>query len=199
MKKLLKIFFLVIWGGLFILFPFGLALGAPPDGIPWKKLETKHATICYQSREDLKKFNSKIKYTPGAWGLKDLFSSSSSNDLKSKIKRKVDAVYQRAQEILDMRKRMKKVIIHLYPSQKDLHVAYGNIYKESFRSYKTNSKPRAWYTHSYKTIYLNLDDLHEGILAHEMAHAIIDHYLLVRPPSATAEILARYVDKHLLR
>jgi hypothetical protein len=40
------------------------------------------------------------------------------------------------------------------------------------------------------TIYLNVDDLHEELLAHEMAHAIIDHYLLVRPPPATAEILA---------
>jgi hypothetical protein len=39
--------------------------------------------------------------------------------------------------------------------------------------------------------------MHEGILAHEMAHAIIDQFLTVRPPSATAEILARYVDGHL--
>jgi hypothetical protein len=30
-----------------------------------------------------------------------------------------------------------------------------------------------------------------------LAHFIIDHYLLVRPPAATAEILARYVDSHL--
>jgi hypothetical protein len=35
------------------------------------------------------------------------------------------------------------------------------------------------------------------MLAHEMAHSIIDHYLRVRPPHATAEILARYVDGHL--
>jgi len=35
------------------------------------------------------------------------------------------------------------------------------------------------------------------MLAHEIAHAIIDNYLSVRPPRATAEILARYVGKHL--
>jgi hypothetical protein len=40
-------------------------------------------------------------------------------------------------------------------------------------------------------------DLHEGMLAHEMAHCIIDYFLLVRPPVASAEILARYVDEHL--
>ena len=37
----------------------------------------------------------------------------------------------------------------------------------------------------------------QGMLAHEMAHSIIDHYLTVRPPKRSAEILARFVDKHL--
>ena len=44
---------------------------------------------------------------------------------------------------------------------------------------------------------MNAEDVHEGMLAHEIAHSIIDHYLLVRPPRATAEILSRYVDAHL--
>ena len=57
----------------------------------------------------------------------------------------------------------------------------------------------AWYLYQYHSIYINLEDLHEGILAHEMAHSIIDHYLIIRPPGATAEILARYVDSHLFR
>jgi hypothetical protein len=39
--------------------------------------------------------------------------------------------------------------------------------------------------------------MYEGILAHEIAHSIIDNYLLILPPKATAEILARYVDEHL--
>ena len=44
-----------------------------------------------------------------------------------------------------------------------------------------------------------MQDVHAGMLAHELAHAIIDHYLTVRPPAQTAEILARYVDSHLDR
>jgi hypothetical protein len=54
-----------------------------------------------------------------------------------------------------------------------------------------------WYTHANNTVYLNLNDFQEGMLAHELTHAIVDHYLLVRPPHATAEILARCVDNHL--
>jgi hypothetical protein len=34
-------------------------------------------------------------------------------------------------------------------------------------------------------------------LAHELAHAIIDHYLIVQPPKSTAEILARYTEEHV--
>jgi hypothetical protein len=85
---------------------------------------------------------------------------------------------------------LKKVTVNVYHNKKQLHAAYWRIYKKP-------CKLRAWYIYEYNTIYINVGDLHEGMLAHEMAHSIIDHYLTVRPPGATAEILARYVDSHL--
>jgi hypothetical protein len=69
--------------------------------------------------------------------------------------------------------------------------------KEAIQNYQTSISIRAFYIQKNDTIYLNIDDLHEGMLAHEMAHAIIGRYFLVRPPRSTAEILAQYVDKHL--
>jgi Zn-dependent peptidase ImmA (M78 family) len=107
-----------------------------------------------------------------------------------KLKKKVDALYERVQEILDMRKRIKKVTINIFQNKKQLRAAYQEIYKKP-------CKLRCWYIYEYNAIYINANDLHEGMLAHEMAHSIIDHYLTVRPPRATAEILARYVDSHL--
>ena len=65
------------------------------------------------------------------------------------------------------------------------------------RIYHRKATVRGWYVYAYNTVYLNVQDVHEGMLAHELGHAIIDHYLEVRPPRATAEILARYVDKNL--
>ncbi len=55
--------------------------------------------------------------------------------------------------------------------------------------------PLAFYGNG--TIYSHIDDINRGRLAHEMAHHIIDTYLLVRPPSKTAEILAQHVEKML--
>jgi len=165
-----------------------------PDLPEWQTFETKHTIIHYQSSEDLKEFNKKLDCFSGGWGFMRIFSGSDSDNLKKKIRKKVDTLYEKVREILDMRKRTRKVNIKIYSNKNQLKIAYRKINKRSDRSYKDSTSPRAWYIHQSKSIYLNVNDLNEGMLAHEMTHAIVDHYLLVRPPKATAEILARYVD-----
>lgn len=161
-----------------------------PNNNQWQRLETKHTTLQYHAEKDLEQFNNMIDYSPASMGLQGLFSKPDSDDFTDKIKQKVDAVYQRVQEILDMRKMMDKININIYPDQKELHAAYYDMFQKTCNL-------RAWYIYETNTIYINAADMHEGILAHEMAHGIIDHFLSVRPPAATAEILARYVDGHL--
>jgi hypothetical protein len=119
-----------------------------------------------------------------------MFSGSKSGNMESRLKTKMEALYKRVQDILDMHKKMEKISINLYHNEEQLKDAYMRIYNQPCRI-------RAWYEFRHNTIYINVNDVHEGMLAHEMAHGIIDHYLLVRPPTATAEILARYVDSHL--
>ena len=173
-----------------VFFMYGAAKGASSSDIDWQTLETKNAIVRYQSLEDLKRFNKKIKYRTGHSVLKGLFSSSGPNDLADMVSKKVDALFERAQQILDMRKKINKVTINVYHDKKQLHKTYERIYRRP-------SRIRAWYEYRFHTIFICIEDVHEGMLAHEMAHGIIDHYLKVRPPSATAEILARYVDTHL--
>jgi hypothetical protein len=156
----------------------------------WKRIETKHTIIQYETIDDLKQFDGKIDYSKGRFTLKGLFSGADPNDPGGSIKRKVDLLFERVQEILDMRKKTNKVIMNLYPNKKRLHEAY-------FAITHTECRIRAWYIYESNTIYINKDDVHAGMLAHEMAHSIIDHYFSARPPRATAEILARYVDRHL--
>jgi len=164
------------------------------DNVSWKNLKTRYVTLRYKTDEDLKAFNRNIEYSAGmsSSGLDHLFKEPDSTGFKDELKNKVDAIYKRVQEILDMRKKMESVKVNIYHDKKDLHEAFLKIYKK-----KTSL--RAWYIFEYHTIYMSTDDMHAGMLAHEMAHSIIDHYLSVRPPSATAEILARYVDSHLLK
>jgi len=178
----------ILWAILISVYPFGAVEAS--GGIAWRSIETGHAVIRYQSPEDLAKFDKKVDYSPGEWGITRLFSKRDSDDLPGTVKKKIDALYERVMDILDMRKRMKKVTINIYRDKEQLYAAHHGIYK-------TDPPYRAWYEYENNTIHVNADDLTEGILAHEMAHSIIDHFLVIRPPKATAEILARYVDRHL--
>ena len=165
-------------------------LSAEPFSESWQRLETKHTTICYRTPSDLDKFDRMVAYSPGQWVFPNPFRKSVSEDRLQKMGQKIDTLYERVQEILDMRKWFKKVSINLYADKKALDAAYVELYRQP-------CQVRAWYEFTFNTIYVNVDDTQEEILAHEMAHAIIDHYLLVRPPAAAAEILARYVHTHI--
>ncbi|OKY76352.1 MAG: hypothetical protein BM485_03695 [Desulfobulbaceae bacterium DB1] len=169
----------------------GSSWAATIYGGKWQQLETRHAVLLFESREVLDLFAGKIRYDrrrdPAAHLL---VPSDETGD--NGITEKIDALFMRVQEILDMRRKMEKVTIKIYPDTGSLR----DVYQRLFRS---KDAMRAWYLYEKNTIYVTVADVHEGMLAHEMAHAIIDHFFSVRPPSATAEILARYVDKHLTR
>ena len=59
--------------------------------------------------------------------------------LKDKIKIKMDALYERVQEILDMRRRMKRVAIDIYPDKMQLYSASGRMSKKDRRYSDRNS------------------------------------------------------------
>lgn len=175
---------------IFLFFIQGFFSAFASDELNWLEIKTRYAILFYQTPEDLIEFNKKINYSPGLSGLGWLTYGSSKRSLEDRLKTKIDAIFKRVQQILDMRRKIERVHINLYQNKGQLGEAFKGLYQKECRF-------RAWYVFEKHTIYLNLEDLHEGMLAHEMAHAIIDHYFTMRPPSATAEILARYVDSHL--
>ena len=156
----------------------------------WQRVETKHTIIQYQSSEYLVDFDDTINYSPDGFSFGNLFSNSDPKNPAGSLAKKLDALYERVQHILDMRGNLKKVRINLYPNKTELAEAFRTITGQECRV-------RAWYIFEVNTIYVNIDDIDAGMLAHEMAHSIIDHFFTVRPPEATAEILAVYVDQHL--
>jgi hypothetical protein len=176
------------------LFIFGnIAHADTTKDIVWKRLETKHTIIHYQAFKDLAKFCSKVKSHPDHWGLAAILRSQSRyQTIIDMVCQKADNLFEKVQKILSMKKKMYKVHIQLFANKARMNEAYEYIYRKECNI-------RAWYRVRNNTIYLNANDLSERILAHEMAHAIADNYLLVRPPRQTAEIIARYVDKNLTR
>lgn len=176
-----------------VLFPGSLTVGVyakVTEDSGWHHIATRHTIIHYQSIGDLNQFNRKVAYHTGKWGVLSTIFGSNSDALHDKIRKKVDGIFEKTQHLLGMRKPMDKVHIYICRDRKQLN-------DHSISIYGRPSRFRAWYVYQLNAVYVNRGDLDEGILSHELAHSIIDHYLLVRPPKATAEILASYVDLHL--
>lgn len=166
--------------------------GAAEDAAsrPWALLKMQYINIFYTESAHLERLNKKIRYSPGGGSFSSFFSSTGKKNWESDFKDKINAMFEKVQRILDMRKAMRKVTIKVFGDPDDLQ-------REYFRIFKLRDAPRAWYIFKYNTIYINVKDVNEGMLAHEMAHAVINNFMGIRLPRATTEILARYVDEHL--
>ncbi|MGB3400470.1 MAG: hypothetical protein WBA34_09940, partial [Candidatus Deferrimicrobiaceae bacterium] len=69
---------------------------------PWQRIESQHTFIQYITLKDLEKFDSSIHFKPRKWGAKNLFSLVSAKDPVDSIKQKVDALFDKVEQILGM-------------------------------------------------------------------------------------------------
>ena len=156
----------------------------------WQQIHTENTIIYFQNLDDLHQFNTRINYGLNNQKAVRTLEQKADSSLAEIIAEKIDALFRRSQEILEMQGFTNKINVKIFKNRQQLSHAFYKLYKKECNA-------RAWYTHERLTIFVQLDDIHEGILAHEFAHAIIDHYMIIPPPGKPAEILARYVDTHL--
>ena len=162
-------------------------LSASPAWATGATLESNYVRLVFSNRDGITQMNKKIKFG----GSDGWFSSSDPAAVEKRLLEKVDAIYDKVQRILDMRKpQEQKVLVRVASDEDELAATF-------LRIFKRKGSARAWYVYEYNTVYINAQDVNEGMIAHEFAHSIIDHYLAARPPRASAEILATYVDKYL--
>ena len=178
---------ILIYSGWFIESAVAVESGASDA---WQKIDTYYTTIEYRSLKDINKFEKRINFSPEKSGLKSLFTASRSKDAVESLKKEIDEIFVRVQDILDMRGKIIKPVIRLYPDKKSLQDVHFKLTGEKLRT-------RAWYVYEHNTISVNVQDVDEGLLAYMLTHAIADRYLKIRFPRSSVETLARYVDKHL--
>lgn len=106
------------------------------------------------------------------------------------IARQVDLIVTEVRKHLDM-----------YPSDLRFNIRIYSTYVEIEAVYMTfaasGKPPIAFYSHRTRSIYVSNENVTDGVLAHEIAHAVINFYFVTPPPSKMQEILAQYVDRHL--
>lgn len=92
-------------------------------------------------------------------------------------KSRIDRIVERVQSILDMHPDNFHIRIDLYPAYEGGLIAS--------------------YSHKNRLLKIFTDRVTDGVLAHEVAHAVISMYFPQPPPKKIQEILTQYVDKHL--
>ncbi len=110
--------------------------------------------------------------------------------VQQELGRCLDGLYAEVSDILD---------IHIYSYHGKIMIladqpALQSLAREKFG---VDFRERSVYWHEQNTIFISLEDLNAGMLAHEMAHAIISHYFIVPPPVTIQEVLSGYVEYQL--
>ncbi|MCM8766291.1 MAG: hypothetical protein NC920_05610 [Candidatus Omnitrophica bacterium] len=99
----------------------------------------------------------------------------------------IDALFLEVSDILD---------IHLYSFKGKIKIFldFQALNSEFYKLYQGSLKTPSFYVYDTNTIYISVDNLRAGILGHEIAHALINHYFVVPPPMKIQEVLAGYVE-----
>ncbi|MFA5144151.1 MAG: hypothetical protein WC522_08335 [Candidatus Omnitrophota bacterium] len=159
-------------------------------GEEWMTLETGYLTIYYPPDADLGLIEADLRKRAA------YFSTDMPGDdapAEEKIRYQLDALFRRAEDILDMRPADIHIKIKIFRTIEELKDEYARI----FDGIAPREGLKSFYIHKYSTIYASEADMSDSVIAHEMAHAIVDHYFAVIPPEKVRELLASYVDLHL--
>jgi len=148
-----------------------------------KKIEGNYFSIYYPSKIEPFLIAERLEFSSPYL----LQAKNNLEDSDKTLARIIDALFLEVSDILD---------IHLYSFKGNLKIFYDfqSLEEEFYKFYKVNLKTPSFYVYETNTIYISLDNLRVGILGHEIAHAIINNYFIVPPPTKIQEVLAGYVE-----
>ena len=162
------------------------------DTAGWRKIEAKYCTIFIGPDVDIKRLNSKIRIWLYGVRLKEGSYYDNMDKIEKELAQKFDKIFIKAEEILDMYPRKISLKSKVFKDQRGLSSEYLKIFNETDRERRIS-----FYVHKFSTIYTSESNIRAGVLAHEMGHAISDHYFLIQAPEKIKEMLAQYVEEHL--
>lgn len=161
-----------------------VAFAVTPGRAGESGLETRYARVVFEDEADLYEFGRRLG-GPGS------MVSRENPNLHAHVKESVDRIVFRVKALLDMHPEQMRFIVLIHPTDRTLKEAYKGLGA-------VGDPPIAFYSHRSRTIHVGIKDATGGVFAHEVAHAVINSYFTVPPPAQMQEILAQYVDRHLL-
>ena len=195
-----------VWGRILLILLGGSAFTLPAFSSPalgQESLETPKAVIFADSAVDLQEMERRLKFSPAANVTQQYFAHPIpvSGSQHPRLAAKIDGILQRVCAVLRLwpkngpplrifllkdGQEVRKRYLAFHPlEEKPLFGLFGYSHLEGFYEARSNA------------IFLSLADLHEGILAHEMTHAVLCTALAAPPAEHLQEEWARYVETRL--
>ena len=149
--------------------------------------ESRYVTLRYDDKRVLREFNDKLII---GRKLSAMMRKKNVETVEDEVLAKVDIVMEKVQVVLDMFPDKLHITLVVLPDAGDVTAMYKKKYGKRQRNI-------AYYSLSEDTIYISADDTKLRVLAHEVGHAVADHYFEVRPPYKIHELMAQFAEKHV--
>ncbi len=158
---------------------------------------TQRAVIHYDNPADLQEMERRLRFTQVD---KLIFYTQDPAQaaLSPRLAAKIEGLLTKVSQILNMWPKnphpLRIILLKDEYQIRQRYLVFNPLQKRSFFGY---DPVYAFYESRSHTIFLSLADLHEGILAHEMAHFVLCESFPVPPPTALQEEWAQYVESRL--
>lgn len=152
----------------------------------WRELRTRYFMVYTERGVDLDAVEARLRQR--LFIIK--YGAPTAGGAEGRIGHRIDSICEQAMELLDMRPNMKSPGIRIFQSSAKLNEAHR------FLTGKTG-QVKSFYAQDCRTIYTSEDNITDSVLAHEIAHAVVDTNYDGIPPPRIGEMLASYVDMHL--
>ncbi|MFT5699113.1 MAG: hypothetical protein ACI8ZB_001970 [Desulforhopalus sp.] len=153
----------------------------------WATVQSRYVTLRYSNQQLLRDFNDELEL---GRKLRYYLKSKEIVTVQDEVLAKLDIIIEKAEVVLDMFPANLHITFVLLASRRDV----GSMYKSK---YGKRANHIAYYSLKEKTIYVSVDDTKLRVIAHEIGHAIVDHYFKVRPPYNIHELMAQFTEKHI--
>ncbi len=149
--------------------------------------KSRYVTLSYSDKQLLRDFNDELIL---GRKLRYYLREKEVVTVQDEVLAKLDTIIEKAEVVLEMFPDGLHFTVVLLPSQKEVDAMY-------LAKYGQKASHIAYYSLQENTIYISVDDIDLRVIAHEIGHAIIDHYFKVRPPYNIHELMAQFVEKHI--
>lgn len=153
----------------------------------WRKFDTNFLTLYLHEGANPYRIDRKIK----VHGIK-VYSNPTvykpTDEVMPSLIGKIDLIYAKVSEILDMNPQNANITIKFVRSQNELTDEYKGIYGEE-------KILDIFYDLKLNTIFASEQTASEDTLAHAIAKAIMCNYFAVPPPEKIESVLLSYVDR----